>query len=273
MRATGRSLILVLLFLPILSLFQNCSKVSFDSTELSNSVDGSGNPTCTIETVTSSKTVKMLFLMDTSGSNLSNNSKPGTDVNKVWRLKTIDSFLQVYQGKSNFQFGFAYFKEEFAASLMNSGSHGVFTKDSAKITQAITDFKAVADHGSTPYDQALLLVKDMISYDQQQNSNSKDIIYVVVMVSDGVPANCPYMNGASGLSLLESDVNSVMASARGQISMNTVYLYNSQVPTASDKVYLQKISSVGDRTFLEANSQSTLAIADTISVPHEICSQ
>jgi|GEM_PF-3115286 len=272
MRATGRSLIFLLLFLPFVSLFQNCSKVSFNSTEASDSVDGSGGPTCTVDMVTTNKTVKILFLMDASGSNQSNNNATGTDVNKVWRLKTINAFLSAYQGKSNFEFGFAYFKDGMADSLIKEGTKPVFSRDSTTISNAINDFKAVVDKGSTPYDKGLAVVKSMISNDQVKNASSKNIIYVVVMVSDGVPKDSPYMN-ANGMDLLASDVQSIMNVASGQISMNTVYLYNAQVPSASEKIYLQKISSVGKGTFVEASSQSSGHIEDTVSVPREVCTQ
>lgn len=271
MKGTIRSLILGLVFLPLLSFFQNCSNVSFDST--SADVDGTAvnPPQCRVDMVSTTKTVKVLFLIDVSGSNAGNNGGPGTDEGKVWRLRSINDFLNVYQSKTNFEFGFATFKESSSAvSLIKDGTRGVFTHDSAKINQAIIDFKNTTDHGNTPYDAALDLVKDMVKYDRQTYPQ-QDAVYAVIMVSDGSPSNNNYKDPVNGLNNLSADVNSILAAAPGSISMNTVFLYNASVPAASEKMYLQKISSVGKGAFIEANSQGTIQIADTVTVPSEIC--
>jgi len=269
--------------------FQNCSQVSFTPDEaasaaIKNSITGdstnsSSGPNvtnsgddanCRVDLINSTKNVKVLFLIDTSGSNASINGGPGTDVGKVWRLSTINSFISAYGSKPNFEFGFATFQGTSASALITSNMHGIFTKNPAEVSQAISDFKNIKDEGNTPYDAALAIVRDMINYDQQRMA-AKDVGYVVVMVSDGSPTNTSYTDSRNGMTNLTNDVNKILAEAPGQISLNTVYLYNQAAPTASQKAYLQKISSLGSGAFIEASSNQTVQISDTVQVPKTVC--
>lgn len=265
--------------------FQNCSKVNFSTDEAASLVKdssttdsatsnngGNGNDTsCSVDLISSTKNVKVLFLIDTSGSNESKNNSEGTDPGKTWRLATLNSFIKTYGSKANFQFGFATFQGTSATPLlMSSSGHGIFTNDATQVQSAITAFQNIKDSGNTPYDAALAIVRDMIDYDQK-GGVAKDAGYVVVMISDGTPTNNSYTDSKNGMTNLTNDVNLILAEAPGQISLNTVYLYNADSPTASQKVYLQKISSLGSGTFLEASSKDTLQISDTVQVPSTVC--
>lgn len=260
--------------------FQNCSKVSFTTDEIASAAikngstgdnnTGGDDTNCRVDLINTTKNVKVLFLIDTSGSNATNNGAPGTDLGKTWRLNTINNFIDTYGSKPNFEFGFAYFQEAQASSLITSNGHGIFTKNMTEVNQAIADLKAVKDQGYTPYDAALAVVRDMIHYDQVKMA-AKDVGYVLVMVSDGTPTNSSYIDTVNGMNNLSSDVKSIMAEAPGQISLNTVYLYNQAVPTASQKSYLQKISSLGSGAFIEANSNQTVQISDSVQVPSTVC--
>lgn len=262
--------------------FQNCSKVAFTTDEIASanikngitgdSTSGGGDDTnCRVDIANSTKPVKILFLIDTSGSNASNNGAAGTDVGKTWRLNTINSFINAYGAKSNFQFAFATFQGTTASALLtNSSGQGVFTNNMTDINQAISDFKNIEDKGNTPYDAALSIVRSMIRYDQSSGT-AKEAGYVVVMISDGSPTNTSYTDSKNGMNNLTSDVNAVLAEAPKQISLNTVFLYNQAVPTASQKSYLQKISSLGSGAFIEASSNQTIQISDTVQVPSTSC--
>lgn len=279
MKRTLNIAVLSGIFLASMLSFQNCSKVGFtstiDSSVVKDSTTGGGgdngdDTNCRVDTVNTAKITKILFLIDTSGSNASNNGAEGTDMEKKWRLATINSFINAYGAKSNFQFGFAIFQGTTAKALTVSNNHGVFTNNMTEINQAITDFKATNDEGNTPYDAALNVVKDMISYDQSIEP-SKAVGYVVIMVSDGSPTNKSYTNESTGMANLTADVEAINNIAIGQISLNTVYLYNQSVPSASQKSYLQKIANVGHGAFIEASSQQIIQISDTIQVPTTTC--
>lgn len=261
--------------------FQNCSKVAFTTDEIAsanikNGITGDSNAggddtNCRVDLTNSTKPVKILFLIDTSGSNASNNGDAGTDVGKVWRLNTINSFINAYGSKPNFQFAFATFQGTTASALLkNSSGQGVFSNNMSDINQAIADFKNIEDKGNTPYDAALSIVRNIIRYDQMSGT-SKEAGYVVVMVSDGSPTNASYTDSKNGMDNLTSDVQDILAEAPKQISLNTVFLYNQAVPTASQKSYLQKISSLGSGAFIEASSNQTIQISDTVQVPSTVC--
>ncbi len=277
------------LILTCLIAFQNCSKVSFTedaaaSSLIKNGVTGDSNtnnngnngnngndPNCRVDLINSTKNVKVLFLIDTSGSNASNGSSAGTDPGKVWRLNTINSFIAAYGSKPNFEFAFAYFQGVTANALLkNSSGQGIFSKDMDAINQAIMDFKEIRDENNTPYDAALGIARNIIHYDQMVTT-TKDAGYVVVMISDGSPTNPTYTDIKNGVTNMTNDVNAILAEAPTQISLNTVYLYNNAVPTASQKSYLQKISSLGSGAFIEASSNQTLQISDTVQVPKTVC--
>jgi uncharacterized protein YegL len=272
------------LFLVCLLGFQNCSKVAFTTDEASlatvksdatgnskNNTNSSGDDTaCRVDLIASTKNVKVLFLIDTSGSNADSSGGAGTDPGKTWRLNTVNSFISAYGNKPNFEFTFATFQNSSAKALLtNSSGQGIFSKNMNDINQAIADFKNTKDAGYTPYDAALALVSNIIAYDQSVTT-TKDAGYVVIMVSDGTPTNSSYTD-KNGMINLTNDVNAILAQAPGQVSLNTVYLYNKSAPTASDKAYLQKISSLGSGAFIEASSNETLQISDTVQVPKTVC--
>lgn len=264
-------------------LFQNCSKVDFSSAGNDNTTQGNGDDNagagpgnntgndtnCRFDTVSAAKQVKILFLIDTSGSNAGSLFKPGTDENKVWRLKTLNAFIDKYSSKPNFSFGFAVFQGRDAVPLIESSGKGIFTNTKSEIDQAIVSFTNTPDTGNTPYDAALNELKEMITYDQQLHP-SNEVGYVLVMISDGTPTNDSYV-GSNGMSNMSNDVIDIMNIAPGQISLNTVYLFNNEIPTASEKSYLQKISELGKGAFIEASSQQTLEISETIQVPTKNC--
>jgi uncharacterized protein YegL len=275
-RAFYKSLLASLSLLGLLA-FQNCSKVTFTgepaaaASNVANGITGDNtnptpgaDPTCRVEMVNTTKPVKVLFLIDTSGSN------QNTDAGKVWRLETINSFINVYGSKTNFEFGFATFQGTSAISLITKENHGVFSNNMTDINQAIMDFKNTQDYGATPYDAAIAVVKNMIIYDQSVKA-SKDVAYVVVMISDGMPTNTTYVDPATGMDALTKDVNSLLTAAPGQIGLNTVFLYNQSAPDTFQKSYLQKIADLGTGVFIEATSKQTLQISDTVQVPGKTC--
>ncbi|RYZ71766.1 MAG: hypothetical protein EOP09_04140, partial [Proteobacteria bacterium] len=98
-------------------LFQNCSQVAFTPSEASldpqngvKSTDTGGtDPSCRTDYVNVNKDIKVLFVVDTSGSNVNRNEGGktvlGTDLDKKWRLASINKFIQTYQDRSNFHYG------------------------------------------------------------------------------------------------------------------------------------------------------------------------
>lgn len=266
--------------------FQNCSKMAFQngvggSDSLSSASTGSGStsgtgstqstaPTCTTTTVNTSNDVKILFLVDTSGSNAASNNSAGTDNGKVWRTKTINDFVNAYSSNSNFYFGLVTFQGSSATPQISSGGKGIFTNNASAIQEGITNFENTPDQGSTPYHAALMEAKSMIAADLAANPSSTTA-YVIVMISDGEPTDQEYLNAQNGIANLDSDVISVVDAAPAQVVMNTVYLYNPSDASQSNTTYLQAIASTANGVFVQASSQDTLDLDSTVALPTESC--
>lgn len=214
--------------------------------------------------------MKILFLVDTSGSNANSGTRLGTDNNKVWRLQTINDFVNAYSSNPNFYFGLITFQNSSATPEIASGGQAIFTNNPSVVQQGITNFTNDADSGSTPYQAALQMAQNTIAADLQQNP-STTTAYVVVMISDGEPKDPVYLNPSTGLKTLASNVSSIVNLAPKQITVNTVYLYNPLAPSNSDTVYLQTIATAGGGQFLQASSKSTLNINSSIEVPQLVC--
>lgn len=292
-------------FLVTVIAFQNCSKngIAFKESDLASSEDinginggadddgrtvggdtgGAGGGTvggdtggtgggsvgpdgvCDISMVSGSGIVKVLFLIDVTGSNTA------TDRDKVWRLNTLEAFLETYQSKPNFEFSFAVFQDYGArAILKNSAGQGIFSKQAADIDAAMNTLRGISDYGGTPYDAAIAITRNIINYDRVSQPTVQ-AGYVVVMISDGVPTNSTYIAEGTGMARLESDVKGLLSEAPGNITLNTVYLFNQNYPTASDKKYLQKISSLGGGAFVEASANEVLKVSEVVQIPSKVC--
>ncbi len=263
--------LLAVIFGSFLLMFQNCSQVSFtpDSANALNSVEGLSNngggadPNCRIDYTNAAADVKVLFLVDASGSN------DITDRGQVWRLATLNSFVDAYKNKNNFFYGLLTFQGTTAKPQIATGGVGVFTNNLSTVAQGIASFDANIDGGSTPYDAALNLAKSIIMEDLAIPA-SKPTAYAVVMISDGVPTNDRY-KGVNGINNLKTDVKALADIAPGKITVNSVYLYNAAKPSNSEEEYLRAMASVGGGTFIFADSKQAISIADSIKVPKEIC--
>ena len=224
------------------------------------------DPSCRTDYVNVNKDVKVLFVVDNSGSNVNIN---GTDIDKKWRLATINKFIQTYQNKSNFYYGLITFQNSVATPQIRSGDVGIFTNNLSMVTQGVANFASTPDAGATPYQAAINLTKQMINEDLKLKS-SKPTAYVVVMISDGYPSDSRYTE-TNGIANLKADTKTLVDMAPGMIGVNTVFLYNAVKPSSAGKEPLQAMAAVGGGTFIIADSNQTVSIADSIKVPQEIC--
>jgi Mg-chelatase subunit ChlD len=277
--------VLASFFLASMVFFQNCSKVAFapDTSSLAvkaTDIVQDNNDTgidpavsCRTDYVNTTSNVKILFMVDTSGSNVNytQNGKfyYGTDPVKTWRLATMSNFLQAYESRANFFYGLLTFQDASAtAQILGSNGAGAFTNVIATARDGIASFGRVTDREATPYGSALNLAKSIITADLPKNT--KETAYVVVMISDGAPTDARYL-AVSGVDSLKSDVKSLMDLAPGLVSVNSVFLYNSIVPTAADKKYMQAMASVGNGSFITADANQSISISNTLRVPKQVC--
>lgn len=257
-------------FFSLVLVFQNCSNAKFTTDVDANALNavtgdpnGGDDASCRPTTVSSSKIVKVLFIVDTSGSNAGEGGAAPTDPQKKWRSATLSNFISAYQNRSNFYFGMITFQGTSAKAQIKVGNNGVFSQDMSVVNAGYNSFMNTADSGNTPYKAALSMAKSIISADLAANAAQK-AAYAVVMVSDGQATD--YKSPDDVI----PDASSIRALAPGQVSLNTVYYY-SQAFVESQTKYLRNISSIGGGQFLTANSSQTLKIDDVIQVPGVSC--
>lgn len=264
--------------------FQNCAEQKFSSTgsgsgnpndgaggvvlgtsddDASGVITQTGGPNCRDELKALTTPVKMVFIVDVSGSNAGNK---GTDPNKAVRSGSIERFYNSYSAKTNFAWSFATF-----AGSVNTPANILISNANAQAMQsAIVTFNSMSDGGETPYVSALNAAQQIISGDTARAPNSK---YIVVFLSDGMP------NPAVDDATLNSKVSAIVGAAAstgagvnaGQVSFNTVY-YGDANQAAHDR--LQMMAATGGGNFLDTNANPTgnaFLISDLVIVPGIVC--
>jgi len=272
MKINSMHSVLGMTFLSLVLVFQNCSNAKFTSEidpNALNSVTGVGDdghgddPNCHATTVNGSQIVKVLFVVDASGSNRGEGGEVPTDPNKTWRSGTMNNFINAYKARSNFYYGMITFQDSSAKPQIKVNNKGAFTNDMNVVDAGMASFNANADGGSTPYKAALSMAKSIIAADLAANAAQK-AAYVMVMVSDGMAKDY------SSPDQVIPDAKAIRDLAPGQVSLNTVYYYPNAFDESQTK-YLRNIASAGGGQFLTANSSQVLKIDDVIQVPGMSC--
>lgn len=266
----ARSLFAVTFFSLVL-VFQNCSNAKFTTAvdpNASNAVSGNDgtnggdDSTCRPNTVDASKIVKVLFVVDNSGSNVGEGGT-ATDPNKTWRSASLKTFFDAYSGRSNFHYGLITFQRSSATPQITVNGSAGFTNNMALVESGVDKFKNTADGGTTPYKAALSMAKSIIDSDLQDHAADK-ASYVMVMISDGKATD--YREPDQVI----PDASAIKSLAPAQVSLNSIYYYASAF-VEDDTKYLRNISTVGGGAFVTANSNQTLKIEDVIRVPGSGC--
>lgn len=217
-------------------------------------------PSCSEQLRTLSVPIKVLFVVDKSGSNVQGDfGTPPTDPDKSMRGGSIQKFLNEYGAKPNFSWAFLTFNDNTLNSLTGSGGN-VF--GSAMIMQnAINQFMATTDSGNTPYQVALQGGQGAIAGDSSKTSQTK---YIVVFVSDGMP------NPAISQSDVLGHVQAILNSAPQQTTFNSIF-YGTGQPAAGE--LMRAMAATGLGSFLDANLSPTriLNIGDLVRVPGVSC--
>jgi hypothetical protein len=242
-------------------LYQNCSDAKFTNVESANL----NAKSCQTNLIDSTRPMKILFLVDASGSNNMNGTSPGTDPTKKWRLEAINSLVNRYGTKNNFFFGLVTFQDTSAkAQLRSPAGDGYFSNVQSEVQTGITNFQNNADANNTPYKAALTMAKAMIQQDLKDNA-SQDAFYSIVMVSDGMPSDYKTANDVI------PDVAAITDLAPGRITVNSVFYYNTDAQKATNTDILKNIATLGKGSFITANSNESINLNDTIKVPQEVC--
>lgn len=221
-------------------------------------VDGTVRQECSDQLKDLTLPIKLLFVVDTSGSNA---GVDGTDNNKVVRGQSIQEFFDLYKGKINFNWAFNVFSGTTSNALIGAASsQPAFTAQATVMQNAITNFRGIVDGGTTPYIAALDLAYTAIANDTNRTAQTK---WVVVFISDGLP------NPDVPVSTLTAKVSTIVNLIPGQVTFNTVY-YGPTDATAAGR--LQAMASTGAGKFLNTNNSGrSFPIQDVVSVPGTAC--
>lgn len=245
-----------------------CSPVRFDGAQNSPASPGVAGPTgggtCTGNNVEAIyRTTKIIFVVDQSRSNVSASFNPGsadcpseyvcrqtpaTDPQKAFRGGAISDFLNRYQHKTNFRWGFVTFSGGSARALINNGNNQspILSPGAQPLQMALNTFYYTADDGDTPYGAALSMAARAIQNDPELRAPSRPN-YNVIMLTDGFPTDYYDSYGNFLQQRMDSDLNSVLRIAPGQVTLSTIYYGQTSDPQAMQ--LLNRMASMGNGRF------------------------
>lgn len=263
-----------------------CSPVQFaaktDTPVVPNSpAIGDGN-TCTVDAIM--RPTRLLFVVDTSGSNVDRTSWPGvpgcesgypcippTDPAKNFRYGALHDFLARYRHKTNFDWGFITFSGDRARALIHSGSESqpIFGPP-ALLESALNSFYFERDQGMTPYSPALSLARKAVLNDAKRPS-AETPQYFIILLTDGFPTDYLDHYNQFNQAALNNDIQSLLATAPDQVRLSAIFYGQVMIPQAVS--LLQGIAYKGGGHFSTVqNPQAGFRIEDVITAPSASCS-
>jgi hypothetical protein len=239
------------------ALVSGCNDTAFSVS--SGASLGQVDPLCQVGT--STKNLRILFMIDDSGSTLT------TDPDKNYRVATIQKFIQDYGGNSNLSYTFGYFSgttaQEFDV-LQSKFVGGVASNpvgDSGQLSTALLTYEAHTSSGNTPYKAAFNSLTDTVIADENSGARQD---YVVVFMSDGQPTD---ISGSSNLNGLVTSLKTAAAGNGSNLLLSTVYFGDENDSKSISN--LTGMAQSGGGQFVDTNrlAQGGLVINDIISIP------
>ncbi len=220
--------------------------------------NGSAPPAvvCKAAIVKAANNVKVLFVVDGSGSNFGANGSQPSDPSKEWRTNTLRQFITENVNKPNFFYGLTLFQGVTSVAKIKVNGVPGFSNDRAVVSEGFRSFLRTRDGGNTPYKAALKMAKEIIAADLEQHLND-NTTYAVVMVSDGHATD--YKKAHDVI----PDAASIKDLAPERITLNSVY-YSARKVDASAPQYLKSIANIGEGAFIVANTKQSLKLADVV---------
>jgi hypothetical protein len=275
------------------ALISGCGGVKFSTGTLpagnnSNSSNPVVNPGGGCQLKNLNRPVKVMFVVDTSGSNNSSttddgtvgctssnqNCAPATDPLKTFRSGSITSFFNTFKAKTNFSWGFEVFSGTIAQPYISTNGQSATFGNASAMASAITQFNSETDNNGTPYLAALSEAHSAIASDPDLNSTNPYLpLYFIVFMSDGYPTDA--LSGSNPVVVdtgaLNSSISSILSLAPGRITFSSIYYGTINDPNAAGT--LQGMATVGQGQFVNVNTGSTssIVINDLITVPVGQC--
>jgi hypothetical protein len=220
------------------------------------------HPTVTCTAATTTENLRIMFMMDNSGSTAT------TDPSHTYRVKTVQTFIQNYGSHTNLTYSFGYFSGTTAQEYDSTKSAFEITPTTAFgnsdfLTAALTAYENIKPDGHTPYSAAFTSLQTLAEKDVAAGSKEN---YVVVFMSDGMPTDISG-NVASGIiTLVDQLRTTVQSNGKSLLTVSSVYF-----GPESDAVSignLTTMASEGQGQFVDTNQlTSALSINDVITVP------
>ncbi len=253
------------LSLLVLIALSGCNETGFTPSKASSLAQSNPTPTptCKITIGSSNKDIRILFMLDNSG------STNQTDPSQAIRVQTIQKFNADYGGKSNLTYYLGYFMGT-TASMFNmldarfeNGLASNAIGNSAQLTTALTAYDAVPPNGNTPYKAAFNSIEGTIKADIATGAKQD---YVVVFMSDGQPTDIA-SPVTTNLNSLVNSLKSVASGASAGLSLSTVYFGPATDTTSISN--LQGMATLGGGQFVDTNKLAAggLVINDIINIP------
>lgn len=224
---------------------------------------------CSLQSV--SVPVKILFIVDTSGSNVRATKNHGvslcepafetcvapTDPFKSFRSQSIGKFFDLYKSRSSFSWSFTTFSNNSSVPYMIEQGRPVFS-DGTAMQDALDRFTQAGDAGDTPYLSGLASAYDAISADPgRTQSGSAAPLYYIIFLSDGYPTDA-LLGDRVDSARLSSEITSIVALAPGRVSLSAVYYSTNFDPVAAST--MTAMAATGGGQFINANTATTASI-------------
>ena len=209
-----------------------------------------------------SRLLKVMFLVDTSGSNFENNTTTdGTDPDKKFRLGSIQNFFNRYQTKTNIQWGFTSFSNDTVTDFVGAGGHGSFTSDPNQMQNALNQFSNLQDQGDTPYVTALNSVANDIANDPDLHSKANPLYYVIFL-SDGYPTD------VGSPSDIQNTISQLLATDPKNVLLSTVFYGHKSDPESPAALnMLGAMAKMGGGVFADATDPKSIIDIDQLLAP------
>lgn len=212
---------------------------------------------CALPPTEKEKLTKILFLVDSSGSNF---NAPGTDPDKSYRYNLIKDFIDKHRHIPQIYYGMIIFRLDKAIAYINDGNDQspVFTNDLSRVEAALARFLSEPDEYTTPYRAALTMAQQAIRNDRMTSGTGALSEYRVVMLSDGVPTDYgdPINDPA-----IYADVQSLIVSA-SEATLTTIY-YGPNDMDAADR--LERMANIGNGQFSNVNIDGRIPLDQIIA--------
>ncbi len=209
-----------------------------------------------------SQLTKILFLVDTSGSNRGFFGLGGTDSHKKFRLGSIQNFFSRYQGKTNFEWGFMTFSGHSASDFVGHDGENSFATNPLLMQKALNHFSQVRDSGNTPYKAALNHALRAIEKDPDVHS-AKNPQYFVILLSDGFPTDIDEPEE------IKNNIQKLLDTSPHNVSLSTVFYGHKHEWDADEAIeLLTSMAQMGNGQFANATDpKSTINIDYLIPQP------